>query len=96
MESVLLLLSLLTVYCFGVHGVVSGIMLVFFDRVTKVSSTNLNQHVGLCAACSSDFFSRSSMKKFTITGESGEPLLLRLFVCRTVQQSKNMWMSARV
>jgi len=41
--------------------------------MTNVSSTYLNQHTALCVACSIAFFSKSSMKKFTITGESGEP-----------------------
>ena len=40
----------------------------------NVSSTYLNQHTGLCVACSIAFFSKSSMKKFAITGESGEPI----------------------
>jgi hypothetical protein len=39
-----------------------------------VSSTYLNEHIGLCATCSVAFFSKSYMKKLAITGKSGEPI----------------------
>jgi len=44
-----------------------------WGQMTKVSSKYVNQHTGLCAAGSIVFFSNSSMKKFAITGESGQP-----------------------
>ena len=43
-------------------------------QMTKVSPTCLNQHIGLCGACSLALFSQSSVKKLAITGESGEPI----------------------
>ena len=42
--------------------------------MTKVSSTYRNQHAGFCVACASAFFTKYSMKKLAITGESGEPI----------------------
>ena len=43
-------------------------------QMAKVSSTYLHQHTGLCVAFSIAFFSKSSMKKFAMTGDSGEPI----------------------
>jgi len=41
------------------------------------------------------FLLKSSMKKFTITGESGGPITTPS-VCRTVHQYRNMWMLVHV
>ena len=41
-------------------------------QITKVSSTYLYQQDGLYMACLMAFSSKSSMKKFAMTGESGE------------------------
>ena len=47
-----------------------------WGQMTKASSTYMNQHTGLCAACSIPFISELSMKKFAITGESDEPIVI--------------------
>ena len=43
-------------------------------QMTKVSSTYLYQQVGLKVAWFSALSSKSSMKKFAMTGDSGEPI----------------------
>ena len=48
-----------------------------WGQMTKVLSTYLYQHTGLCVACSTAFFSKSCMKKFAMTGKSGEPIAHR-------------------
>ena len=51
----------------------------------------------LCASCSIAFFSKTSMKKFTIAVESGEPIATpTVFFRRTVHQNRSMWMLVRV
>jgi hypothetical protein len=40
-------------------------------QMAKMSSTYMNQHTGLCVACSIDFFEKSSMKNFAFTGQRG-------------------------
>jgi hypothetical protein len=58
--------------------------------MTKVLSTYLNQHTGLCVACSDAFFSKSSMKKFAISGKSGEIITI-LLVCSYSCPSKQKY-----
>ena len=65
-----------------------------WGQMTKVSSTCLNQHIGLCDTCSIALFSKSSMKKFTITGESGESIATPS-VCSQNFPSKQKYVEVR-
>ena len=67
-----------------------------WDQMTKVSSTYLNQHTGLCIACSIAFSQNPPWRNLQLQEKMVSPLLPRPFVRRTIHQNRNMWMLVRV